>query len=151
MKKYLITTMLFFVASSVYSFNDKSSNHKNPANLAELTKLFNNGLNEYDKGNYTKAADLWQRACDGGVSGACYNLAVLYTNGTGVKKNPKIAFELYQKSCNNHYADACFNLGIMHNQKHGIYKDKTKAKTYFKKACDLGHSFSCQGLKSIKD
>ncbi|MFC2750707.1 MAG: hypothetical protein ACFN38_06265 [Campylobacter sp.] len=44
------------------------------------------GVEAYNQGDYQKAAQLYQKACDTGEAGGCNNLGVLYRNGQGVKQ-----------------------------------------------------------------
>jgi len=50
----------------------------------ELIEL---GDEAYDKGDYQKAAELYQKACDGKVAFGCSDLGVLYADGQGVKQD----------------------------------------------------------------
>ena len=61
--------------------------------LAEL------GKEAYNKGDYQKAAQLYQKACDGGDAEGCYNLGVLYADGQGVRQNFSTAKQYYGKAC----------------------------------------------------
>ena len=62
----------------------------------DLTEL---GDEAYEKGDYQKAAQLYQKACDGGDAGGCYNLGVLYHNGQGVRQNFSTAKQYFGKAC----------------------------------------------------
>jgi len=44
-----------------------------------------------------RAAQLYQKACDGGDAPGCGALGWMYTNGTGVEKDDAKAAELFQK------------------------------------------------------
>ena len=50
----------------------------------DLTEL---GNEAYDKGDYQKAAELYQKACDSGEAFGCTSLGFLYENGQGVRQN----------------------------------------------------------------
>ena len=62
----------------------------------DITEL---GDEAYNKGDYQKAAQLCQKACDGGDAKGCYNLGVLYDNGQCVKQNFSTAKQYYGKAC----------------------------------------------------
>ncbi|WP_035142589.1 tetratricopeptide repeat protein, partial [Campylobacter concisus] len=70
----------------------------------DLTEL---GYEAYDKGDYQKAAQLYQKACDGGEAEGCLGLGVLYKDGQGVKQNYQKAAQLSQKACNSGVAEGC--------------------------------------------
>ena len=48
----------------------------------------------------SKAAALFQKACDGGEMGGCYNLGNSYARGDGVGQDATKAAALFQKACN---------------------------------------------------
>ena len=75
----------------------------------DITEL---GDEAYEKGDYQKAAQLYQKACDGGDAGGCYNLGVLYADGQGVNQDYQKAAQLYQKTCDSGNAEGCYNLGV---------------------------------------
>ena len=58
----------------------------------DLTEL---GDEAYNKGDYQKAAQLHQKACDGGNAVGCYNLGVLYKNSQSFST----AKQYYGKAC----------------------------------------------------
>ena len=61
--------------------------------------LIESGKEAYEKGDYQKAAQLCQKACDGGEAGGCAILGVSYQNGQGVKQNFSTAKQYYGKAC----------------------------------------------------
>ena len=61
--------------------------------LAEL------GKEAYNKGDYQKAAQLYQKACDSGDAGGCSNLGILYANGQGVKQDFPTAKQYFGRAC----------------------------------------------------
>ena len=50
------------------------------------------------KQDYSKANELYQKACDGDNVEACYSLANSYKQGIGIEQNISKAKELYKKS-----------------------------------------------------
>ena len=103
----------------------------------DLTEL---GKEAYDKGDYQKAAQLYQKACDGGNVGGCSNLGVLYENGRGVKQDYQKAAQLYQKACDGGIAKGCSNLGVLYGNGLSVNQDYQKAAQLFQKACDGGNA-----------
>ena len=57
----------------------------------DLTEL---GNEAYNKGDYQKAAQLYQKACDSGVAEGCSNLGDLYADGQGVNQDYQKAAQL---------------------------------------------------------
>ena len=62
----------------------------------DITEL---GNEAYEKGDYQKAAQLYQKTCDSGIAEGCYNLGLLYGNGQGVRQNFSTAKQYYGKAC----------------------------------------------------
>ena len=62
----------------------------------DLTEL---GNEAYYKGDYQKAAQLYQKACDGGEAFGCAILGTSYKNGQGVRQNFSTAKQHYDKAC----------------------------------------------------
>ena len=59
-------------------------------------------LYEYGQGvkqSHQKAAQFYQKACDGGNAGGCGMLGFLYKYGKGVRQNFSTAKEHYGKAC----------------------------------------------------
>lgn len=98
----------------------------------------------------TRAAALFQAACDGGYPEDCYNLGVLVHSGAGVKKDEERAIALFQSSCDADFATGCFNLGVMYLNGDGVKKDKDRAQAMFQKACDAGEALGCAALKKLQ-
>ena len=61
--------------------------------------LIESGNEAYDKGDYQKAVELYQKACDSGAALGCYNLGFLYANDQGVKQDFSTAKQYYGKAC----------------------------------------------------
>jgi TPR repeat protein len=53
------------------------------------------------------AAALYQRACDAGWLGGCYNLAIMFENGRGVAQDRGRALALYEAACDAGATPAC--------------------------------------------
>ena len=61
--------------------------------------LIESGKEAYDKGDYQKAAELLQKACDSGEASGCWALGYLYKNGEGIKQNFSTAKQYFGKAC----------------------------------------------------
>ena len=78
--------------------------------------LFVDGLTQYDKGNPKQASEIWTKACGAGDINGCYNLAVLYDHGDGVKQNKTKAIELYKKACETGDEEGCTSYKILNEE-----------------------------------
>ncbi len=104
-------------------------------------------LQAYDAGDYARAAELWNDACAGGETIACYNLGLLYLDGAGeVSEDARGAAELFQKACDGGEAAGCFNLGAMYAEGDGIPRDPHQSAALFRRACAGGAGTACFNL-----
>ena len=69
--------------------------------------LIESGNEAYDKGDYQKAAQLYQKACDSGEAVGCFGLGFLYQSGQGVKQNFSTAKQYYGKACDLGFQIGC--------------------------------------------
>lgn len=114
----------------------------------DLTEL---GKEAYNKGDYQKAAQLFQKACDGGNAGDCNNLGVLYENGLGVRQDYQKATEFYQKACDGGDAVGCSILGSLYQNGQGVRQSFSTAKQYYGKACDLRFQLGCDNYRMLNE
>jgi TPR repeat protein len=63
------------------------------------TSYFNKGISKYKKGNYKKAAEFFEKACNMKNIKGCYRLIILYIKGQGIKQSYTHAAKLYKKAC----------------------------------------------------
>ena len=61
--------------------------------------LIESGFEAYKKGDYQKAVQLLQKACDSREAVGCFGLGLLYQNGQGVRQNFSTAKQYYGKAC----------------------------------------------------
>ena len=78
--------------------------------------LIESGKEAYSKGDYQKAAQLYQKACDTGEAGGCSNLGVLYADGQGVKQNFPTAKQYYGKACDLGLQLGCDNYRMLNEK-----------------------------------
>ena len=96
--------------------------------------------------DYKKAAQLYKKACDGGIMDGCNSLGIAYDDGKGVAKDVYKAAQLFQKACDGGIMDGCNSLGLAYGDGKGVAKDVYKAAQLFQKACDGGVMKGCFNL-----
>ena len=96
--------------------------------------LVKQGLHAAGNGDYTTAAKLFKKACDGKSTDGCYNLGLLYDKGYGIKLNYSKAAKYYKKACDDGIAEGCINLGVLYYNGQGVSMNKFKAYKYLMKA-----------------
>jgi TPR repeat protein len=75
---------------------------------------FQDGLDAYNKQDYTATFKEWQPLAKQGNADAQNNLGAMYANGKGTSKDAKQAVYWYKKAAEQGYAGAQYNLGVMY-------------------------------------
>jgi len=70
----------------------------------------------YEKGDYQKASNYYQKGCDGGQAAGCFNLGLSYAKGKGVKQNYQTAKQYYGKACDLGDQAGCDNYKFLNIQ-----------------------------------
>ena len=105
----------------------------------------------YNSGNgvpldRVRAAQLYQRACDGGNAMGCTNLGLMYDSGEGVNEDKVRAAELYGHACDGGVAMGCHNLGVIYATGEGVGEDRARAAELFRRACEGGLDVGCYNI-----
>lgn len=110
----------------------------------DLGGMYRNGTG-VEKKDEKRAAELYQKACDGGEMTGCNNLADMYLKGKGFDRvDNKRAAELFQKACDGGEMMGCSNLGGMYLNGIGVdRRDENRAIELYKKACAMGNKDAC--------
>ncbi len=91
-----------------------------------------------------RAAELYEKACNGGLQKSCGGLADTLRYGATPEK-PRAA-ELYEKACNVGDVWSCVQLADMKGTGDGIPHDKPGATKLYSKACDAHDPNGCASL-----
>ena len=92
----------------------------------------------YDKGDYKKAARLFESFAKAGDALAQFNLALMYTNGDGVLQDYKEGMKWYRLSAEQGNAEAQNFLGGMYVNGNGVIRDNVYAHMWFNIAASSG-------------
>jgi len=121
--------------------------------LLGLQTLFaasvNDGYVEYQNGNNQQAVEIFKKACENGASSGCYNLGLMYYNGTQVEQEYFKAAEAFAKACDDGHDKACYNLAYMYEKGYGVRLDSNKALSLYEKTCKNGVGASCFNIANI--
>jgi localization factor PodJL len=107
------------------------------------------------EGNYitpdpVQAAQWTEKAANGGVTKAMYNLGLYYYNGTGVQQNRVIAANWFRKSAENGQIEGQYNLGLMYMQGDGVPLDPSEAYKWLKIAASRGDKDAAAGAAEVR-
>lgn len=101
-------------------------------------------------GDVAGGAARMQRACDSGDAFACYQLGMLYAEGSGsLKKSEAKATDLYSKACDDNLGQACYNLAWQYLRGTGAAKNKKRADELLERACLLGDPSGCDYIGTL--
>lgn len=70
---------------------------------------FDEGVKQYKKGMYQKALYLFDNSCQNGNRQGCYNLAVMYKHGQGIRPSRQKSEELFSMACQNGTKECSFS------------------------------------------
>jgi len=94
------------------------------------------GIFELNRGEFKAAMAQFEPLVAEEYAPAQYQMALVYLNGYGVKKDQKQAFDLLSKAASQNYPDALFNLSTMYTEGEVVKKDLKTAFMFMKKAAD---------------
>lgn len=105
-----------------------------PEHLFNLAHQFM--VQPYDKVNYMKAFEHFEKAANQGHACAQYSIAVLYKNGDGVPENDGKAIEWLIKAAAQNHSLAQYEAGICYQNGKGVPVDMKLAVDYFRKSAN---------------
>ncbi|MGB1198228.1 MAG: tetratricopeptide repeat protein [Thalassotalea sp.] len=97
---------------------------------------YEKGLFQLNRGEFKAAINEFTPLLAEEYAPAQYQMALIYLNGYGVKKDKSKALELIKKAAKQNYADALFNLAVQHTEGNLVKKDLKLAFKYMQKAAN---------------
>jgi len=119
----LCSSLLFTLFFTTAVFGQNSEN-----------KNFKDGLAAYEANNLKLAYEKFLKGSNEGDVYSQYNLALMYENGIGIKKNDKYALFWYNKAALQGNAAAQYNLGVLYENGKGTKVDFAQANKWYRKA-----------------
>jgi len=114
-----------------------------------IAATFNDGVAAYQRAEYKKALQIWERLAEDGNMVAQMLTGSLYAYGEGAERDDKKAFYWFNKSANSGYARAQFNLGIMHEKGWGTEQNTEKAMFWYQQAAAQGREDARKKIASL--
>ncbi len=108
--------------------------HDAQHDIAALYIVGKNGVAQ----DYTRAAYWFDKAAQGGIANATYNMGVLYQQGLGVKQDIAQAVRWYISAADQGHGEAAYNLGISYIEGIGVEYNPYKAALHFEQAASAG-------------
>ncbi|HSH98611.1 MAG: tetratricopeptide repeat protein [Methylophilaceae bacterium] len=91
------------------------------------------------KGDFVKAAKIYQEAAQAGDVKAQYNLGLMYLSGDGVKQDNAEALKWFTASANGGFAEAQYRLGVIYFRNDIVPIDYAEAVKWYRAAATQGH------------
>jgi len=91
------------------------------------------------KGDFAKAAKIYQQAAQVGDVKAEYNLGLMYLNGDGVKQDNAEALKWFKASANGGFSEAQYRLGVIYFRNDIVPIDYAEAVKWYRAAALQGH------------
>jgi TPR repeat protein len=104
------------------------------------------GNKSFEGKNYVEAANWFRRAADQGVAQAQFNLALMYLDGTGVRRDLAEAMKWFQEAANQGLPLAQNNLSAIYHQGLGVPQDDKEAFKWENLAASHGLAIAQLGL-----
>jgi len=107
------------------------------------------GKIEEHKKNYRKAKVFYNKACQQKHAVGCHELAVMYSVGRGLIKDPDNAVHYYQKACKYNKV-FCADMGEIYEKgKFGIGINEKLSYIYYRKSCEEDNAWGCYKTGNI--
>jgi TPR repeat protein len=112
--------------------------------------IYQQGLEEFHKGDYYEAKKLFEKAAEDRIPEAYFALGSLYYSGKGATENKTKAKELLAKACDLGDPEACMMLANLYYDKERIDSDLETMVALLEKACNAGMPDACKRYEVLK-
>ncbi len=109
------------------------------------------GEGSYVDPNPQEARKWAQRAADGGVARAMFNLGTMYYNGTGGPRNQITAAMWFRRAAERGVSDSQYNLGLLYAQGDAMPLNPAEAYKWFTIAAEAGDKDAAREAAAIRD
>ncbi|MCD8136233.1 MAG: hypothetical protein LUH01_09910 [Parabacteroides gordonii] len=120
-----------------------------PAKPMTDKELVEAGTKAYRSFEFEKALELFEKAANNGQMLAQYNLAKMYLDGNGARKNMPKAAQWFLKAAQQGDAASQYMIGKMYLNGQGVNENGQQAHTWLKKAADQGNEDAIRLLKKL--
>ncbi len=110
--------------------------------IADAEVNIDSALAAVNSEEYENAFKQFQLLADKGDAEAQYNLAMMYRQGKGVKKNYESSNAWFRKAADQGIPDAQYYLGHAYDVGEGVASNRKYALVWYRKAAEKGHGFA---------
>ena len=101
---------------------------------------FEDGVDAYNKGDFTTAASLFKKDAEQSDSSAQFNLGLMYYKGQGVLQDFAEAVRWYKLAAEQGHSSAQLQLAGMYDNGKGVLQDDAEAVRWYRSAAEQGNS-----------
>ncbi len=130
MAKILVTLLIGLMLTASGSAADRLADDAINADRLE------DGIADYERGDFSAALQLFQPLADRGDASAQCNLGLMYEQGRGVAQNYREAMRWFRLAAVQGNASAQSNLGVMYYKGQGIAQDYGEAMKWYRMAAE---------------
>jgi TPR repeat protein len=112
--------------------------------------LYEEGMDFYNKKNYSVALKLFQKAAKAGNGEAMNFIGRMYEKGSGVSIDYQKAMDWYQKGTKAGSTTAMNNIGWMYDKGEGVSEDDRLALEWYKKAEAAGSPDAVENIAELQ-
>lgn len=129
----ILTSMLLAMSTgcSKESSNDDGKATETSGSLGDAPKIYQEGVEAYQTGKFSVAAEKFKELADQGDAAAQFNMGSLYRQGQGVPQDDKQAALWWAKAAEQGHTDAMDNLGLRYAKGEGVDQDWVQAYKWF--------------------
>jgi TPR repeat protein len=98
---------------------------------AAVSRLFENGFEAYDRGDYSEALTLFRRAVDKGDANAVFLIGVIYFEGRGILQDCSEAAKWFHRAAEMGDVEAQLSLGFQYLRGQGVPRNNVLAHMWF--------------------
>lgn len=121
-----------------------------PTNKGNAKDLLDRAIVSQNQQHYAAALTQFQAADAAGHAQAPRYIGLIYLNGLGVKKNPRLAFQQFQRAANQGDETAQYWLAYCYENGVGTAADLTLAKQWYAKAVSGDESIAKLAIDALK-
>ncbi len=112
------------------------------SSIADTEINIDSAIAAVESEEYEKALKQFQLLADKGEAEAQHNLAMMYRQGKGVKKDYELSNKWFRKAADQDVADAQYYLGHAYDVGEGVAPSRKYALVWYRKAAEKGHGFA---------
>ena len=90
---------------------------------SEAPMSYEIGAKAFHDADFDTALTEWTKSAGDGDSDSCYNIGLMYANGSGVERDFETAVEWFHKAGEQDHQEAEYSLGVMYQVGFGVEED----------------------------